>query len=148
MSGADGQDEGPFVVAPRDGSLAGGDSGAVSDIPMAGGTRLDPSIARAMRARHVANPDDPRVQRTAPGAGGPPVGPDEAGPPGRIAIVQGQIYIVGVIVVAQLFLVTTALYELLSGRPETLWGIAGASFLGFVVALVVTLWPRRRAKGR
>jgi hypothetical protein len=77
-----------------------------------------------------------------------PFGPDEAGPPGRIAIVQGQIYIVGVIVVAQLFLVTTALYELLSGRPETLWGIAAASFLGFVVALVVTLWPRRRAKGR
>jgi hypothetical protein len=73
---------------------------------------------------------------------------DEADLPGRIAIVQGQIYIVGVIVVVQLFLITTALYELLSGRPGTLWGIAGASFLGFVVALIVTLWPRRRVQGR
>jgi hypothetical protein len=97
--------------------------------------------------RHVANPDDPLVPQP-PNARGPLSWADEAGLPGRIAIVQGQIYIVGVIVVTQLFLITTALYELLSGRPEKLWWIAGASILGFVVALVVALWPRRRVAGR
>jgi len=145
MSGTPRQDDGPFVVAPRDGTSAGDAAGGM---PMAGGTRLAASLAHAMRSRHLANPDDPPVQRPAPGAGGPGSGPDEAGLPGRMAIVQGQIYIVGVIMVAQLFLVTTALYELLSGRPEKLWWIAGAGLIGFLVALVVTLWPRRRVQGR
>ncbi|HUY79307.1 MAG TPA: hypothetical protein VMV29_21235 [Ktedonobacterales bacterium] len=69
--------------------------------------------------------------------------PDVAGAPGSIAIAQGQIFIIGAILIAQLFLITTALYELLSGRTQLLWWIAGASLVGFVVALVVTLWPRR-----
>ena len=69
--------------------------------------------------------------------------PDVAGAPGSIAIAQGQIFLIGAILIAQLLLVTTALYELLSGRTQLLWWIAGASLAGFVVALVVTLWPRR-----
>ena len=69
--------------------------------------------------------------------------PDVAGAPGAIAIAQGQIFIIGAILIAQLFLITTALYELLSGRTQLLWWIAGASLVGFAVALVVTFWPRR-----
>jgi hypothetical protein len=77
----------------------------------------------------------------------PLLGPEQPGLPGRIAIVQGQIYIAGVIVVAQLFLITTALFELLSGHPEPLWWIAGASLAGFLIALVVAIWPSRRVRG-
>lgn len=41
---------------------------------------------------------------------------------GRIALVQGQVFIVAIIVIAQLWLVTDALYELLSGRVASLAG--------------------------
>jgi hypothetical protein len=95
--------------------------------------------------RRVANPDDPPV---------PPrrstyatAASESSGAPGRVAIVQGQVYIVGAILIAQLFLCTTALFELLSGNKDVLWGIAAASLGGFLVALLVTLWPRRRSKG-
>jgi hypothetical protein len=108
---------------------------------------MSPAERRGMLRRHVANPDDPPVRHIARGTNDLPPGPDYAGAPGRIAIVQGQAYIVGVILVAQLFLVTTALNELLSGNIQALWGIVAASFVGFIIALIVALWPRRRVKG-
>ncbi len=91
-----------------------------------------------------ANPDDPPVQRPPRGPQGPEPAPYYVGLEGRIAIVQGQVFILAVIVIAQLWLVTDALYELLSGRSALLGYLALASFLCFVVALIVTLWPRRR----
>src|SRR5579875_3879730 len=94
--------------------------------------------------RRKANPDDPPVERPPVGPHGPRPGPNYLGLEGRIAIVQGQVFILAVIVIAQLWLVTTALYELLSGRPVFLGYLALASFLCFVVALIVVLWPRRR----
>lgn len=129
-------------MSPRPG--AEGPSG----LPMAGGTELSAETLRVMRERRVANPDDPLVEQPLHGVRGPLAGPDEPNLPGRMAIVQGQVYIVGVILIAQLLLITTALYELLSGRPETLWWIAAASLAGFLIALVVALWPRQRVLGR
>ncbi|EFH82641.1 molybdopterin-dependent oxidoreductase [Ktedonobacter racemifer] len=63
---------------------------------------------------------------------------------GRIALVQGQVFIVAIIVIAQLWLVSDALYELLSGRVASLAWLALASVLGFALALIVVFWPRRR----
>ena len=94
--------------------------------------------------RRKANPDDPPVERPPVGPHGPRPGPNYLGLEGRIAIVQGQVFILAVIVIAQLWLVTTALYELLSGRPGTLGWLVLASAVGFVLALVVFFWPRRR----
>ncbi len=111
---------------------------------MAGGTELSAYSARVMRERGVANPDDPVVEHPLHGVSGVRSGPDQPNMPGRIAIVQGQVYIVGLVLFTQLVLVTLALYELLSGRPETLWGLAAASLVGFILALIVTLWPRTR----
>jgi hypothetical protein len=91
-----------------------------------------------------ANPDDPPVHRPPRGPEGPEPAPYYVGLEGRIAIVQGQVFILAVIVIAQLWLVTDALYELLSGRPAFLGYLALASFLCFIVALIVALWPRRR----
>ncbi|GEM_PF-723403 len=99
-------------------------------------------------AQHrVANPDDPPVHRPPRGPHGPLPGPREPGSPGRIAIVQGQVFIVGAILIAQLWLVTDALFSLLSGQPQDLGWLALASGAGFVIALVVWLWPRRRTIG-
>ncbi len=99
-------------------------------------------------AQHqVANPDDPPVHRPPLGPHGPLPGPREPGSPGRIAIVQGQVFIVGAILIAQLWLVTDALFSLLSGQPQDLGWLALASGAGFVIALVVWLWPRRRTIG-
>ncbi|HEV2579884.1 MAG TPA: hypothetical protein VGT44_03440 [Ktedonobacteraceae bacterium] len=92
----------------------------------------------------VANPDDPPVQRPPQGLHGPLPGPNYVGLPGRTAIVQGQVFIVAVIVIAQLWLITDALYELLSGRSSSLGWLALVSGLGFVLALIVSIWPRRR----
>jgi hypothetical protein len=103
--------------------------------------------APRQRQRRQANPDDPYLRRPRQGRYGPLPGPDYLGAPGRVAIVQGQVYIVGLILVAQLFLVTVALYQLLSGQQQTLWAIMGISFAGFIIALVVTLWPRQRSQG-
>jgi len=91
-----------------------------------------------------ANPDDPPVQRPPQGPHGPRPGPNYLGIPGRTAIVQGQVFLVAVIVIVQLWLITDALYELLSGRASLLGWVTLASGLGFVLALVVTFWPRRR----
>lgn len=93
---------------------------------------------------HIANPDDPPVQRPPQGPHGPLPGPNYVGLPGRTAIVQGQVFLVAVIVIAQLWLITDALYELLSGRSSSLGWLALVSGLGFVLALIVTFWPRRR----
>lgn len=95
----------------------------------------------------TANPDDPIVRRPPADARGPRPGPDSRGAPGRIAIVQGQVYLVAVIVITQLFLCTMALHELLSGRNYLLWWLALAQLVGFLVALLVMLWPRQRVKG-
>jgi hypothetical protein len=112
-----------------------------------GGTLLTSGEAHALLRRRVANPDDPAVERPPQDARGPRPGPDFRGAPGRIAIVQGQVYLVGFILVAQLFLITTALYELLSGQTALLWWIALASLIGFLVALLIALWPRQRVRG-
>ena len=96
------------------------------------------------RRRKVANPDDPPVVRPPWGPGGPIPGPNYRGSSGRIAIVQGQIFIVAVILAAQLWLVTVALFDLLSGQASILVWLALASFVGFIVALIVYFWPRRR----
>ncbi len=93
--------------------------------------------------RRRANPDDPPVQRPPQGAHGPRPGPHFLGLEGRIAIVQGQVFLLVMILIVQLWLVTDALYELLSGRTAMLVWLALASALGFAIALVVTLWPRK-----
>lgn len=117
--------------------------GETSPADMSGAERAA-AERRYMLEHQVANPGDPLVRRPPRGRTGPMPGPDFAGAPGRVAIVQGQVYIVGLILVAQLVLVTIALLELLSGNPNTLWGIAGISLAGFLIALLVALWPRRR----
>ena len=101
-----------------------------------------------MRRQHLANPDD------APGYATPDEhashlrGPDYTGSPGFVAIVQGQVYLVAAILFAQLFLITLGLFELLSGRTGgVLWWIAGVSLIAFLLALLITLWPRRRVLG-
>lgn len=104
-------------------------------------------LAHRAGQRPVANPDDPPVQRPQRGPHGPLPGPRELGSPGRVAIVQGQVFLVGVILVAQLWLITDALFSLLSGHPQDLGWLTLASGAGFVIALVVWLWPRRRTRG-
>jgi hypothetical protein len=94
-----------------------------------------------------ANPDDPPVQRPPQGPRGPLPGPRMPGAPGRIAIVQSQVFLVAVIMIVQLWLVTDALFQLLSGRPQELWGLTISSGVGFVLALFVALWPLRRVRG-
>jgi hypothetical protein len=96
-----------------------------------------------MRER-VANPDDPPVHRPPQGREGPRPGPHFLGLEGRIAIVQGQVLIVAVIMIVQLWLITDALFQLLSGRSSNLGWLALVSGLGFVLALIVTFWPSRR----
>lgn len=97
-----------------------------------------------MNNRHKANPDDPIVRRPPMGRRGVRPGPNYLGLRGRTAIVQGQVSIVAVILIAQLFLVTDALYELLSGRSSSLIWLALVSFIGFAFALLVAFWARRR----
>ncbi len=140
MSGAENSERTPFAFA-RDTDVPGDESS------MSGGTRMSASERQTLLRGRQANPDDPPVQRPPQGPSGPLPGPNYLGAPGRVAIVQGQVYIVGVIVVAQIFLVTTALHELLSGRTALLGWIAGASGVGFLITLVVMLWPRQRVKG-
>ena len=94
--------------------------------------------------RHKANPDDPPVRQPARGPKGVQPGPNYLGLQGRIAIVQGQVFIVAVILIVQLWLVTAALYELLSGRSGPLIWLALVSLIGFALALLVSFWPRRR----
>jgi len=96
--------------------------------------------------RRKANPDDPPVQRPPSGPRGPVPGPNFLGLEGRIAIVQGQVFLLAVILIAQLWLITDALYELLSGRTATLGWLVLASGIGFALALLITFWPRRRVE--
>lgn len=91
-----------------------------------------------------ANPDDPPVKPPPQGPRGVMPGPNFLGLEGRIAIVQAQVFLLAVILIAQLWLITGALYELLSGRTANLGWLALASGIGFALALVITLWPRRR----
>ncbi|HEX7733420.1 MAG TPA: hypothetical protein VF458_01105 [Ktedonobacteraceae bacterium] len=93
---------------------------------------------------HKANPDDPPVQRPPRGPHGPMPDPHFLGLEGRIAIVQAQVFLLAMILIAQLWLVTDALYALLSGRTVNLGWLALGSFIGFALALVITFWPRRR----
>ena len=102
------------------------------------------SKRKEIPGRHVANPDDPLVHRPPHGPRGVMPCPHYVGLQGRTAIVQAQVFLVAIIVIIQLWLVTDALYELLSGRPGILGGLTLASFLGFVIALVIAFWPRRR----
>ncbi len=97
--------------------------------------------------RPRANPDDPPVRRPPHGPRGPMPGPHFLGLEGRIAIVQAQVFLLAAIMIVQLWLITDALYELLSGRTADLGWMALASGIGFVLALVITLWPRRRIEG-
>jgi hypothetical protein len=93
--------------------------------------------------RHKANPDDPPVQPPPRGPHGPWPGPSYVGLEGRIAIVQGQIFMLAVLLIAQLWLVTDALYVLLSGRPQDLGWLTLGSGVCFVLALIITFWPSR-----
>ena len=106
------------------------------------------SIHNARTFRRKANPDDPDVQRPPRGPRGPMVGPNFRGLEGRIAIVQGQVFLLAVILIAQLAIVTDALFELLSGRGDLLGWLALASGIGFALGLVVVFWPRRRIDER
>jgi hypothetical protein len=95
-----------------------------------------------------ANPDDPPAQRPPQGPHGPRPGPNYLGIPGRTAIVQGQVFLIAAIVIVQLWLITDALYELLSGRVSLLGWLTLVSGLCFALALIVTFWPRRRIEGK
>lgn len=86
-----------------------------------------------------ANPDDPPTPGSLPQPG-----PYVSGLQGRIAIVQGQVFLLALILIAQIWLITDALYELFSDRPERLGWLALASGLGFALALLIVLWPRRQ----
>ena len=101
----------------------------------------------AQTDRRKANPDDPPVKPPPRGPRGWMPGPNLLGLEGRIAIVQAQVFLLAVILVAQLWLITDALYELLSGRTAGLGWLALASGIGFILALVITIFPRRRIEG-
>jgi hypothetical protein len=94
--------------------------------------------------RRKANPDDPDVTPPPRGPRGVMPGPNFLGLEGRIAMVQAQIFLLAVILAVQLWLITDALYELLSGRPTGLGWLALVSGIGFALALIITFWPRRR----
>ena len=96
------------------------------------------------KRRPLANPDDPPVRRPPRGPRGVMPGPRYLGLAGRTAIVQGQVFLVAVIVIVQLWLVTYTLYEVLSGHSQNLLWLTIASGLGFVLTLIIALWPRRR----
>ncbi len=108
----------------------------------------DDRTVRKMGTSHqyvpVANPDDPPVHKPPQGPRGPLPGPKYLGIPGRTAIVQGQVFLVAIIVIFQLGIITDALFELLSGHTGVLWWLALVSAIGFVLALVISLWPRHR----
>ncbi|MEO7002769.1 MAG: hypothetical protein ABI068_13215 [Ktedonobacterales bacterium] len=131
----------PFAVTRS----AGNRDGSVGILD--GGTILSAAERRFMLRHRLANPDDPIVRAPPQDARGPRPGPDFLGAPGRIAIVQAQVYLVGVLLILQLFLITTALYELLSGQTNLLWWLALANLVIFLLTLVIALWPRQRVRG-
>jgi len=135
--GAYGRDE-QAVSSVAEGSRA-------NELETIGNTGGMSRLVDARRPRgQMANPDDPVVHQPRQGPHGPLPGPHYFGLQGRTAIVQGQVYLVAIILIAQLWLVTVALYELLSGNSGILGWLALASALGFALGLIITLWPRRR----
>ena len=72
--------------------------------------------------------------------------PYDPGHPGRVAVVQSQVVLVIILVVAQLWLVTLALDEVLSGRGSVVWLLAFASTAALGVAVMV-LRAGRSASG-
>ena len=121
------------------------DDSSTNELELPGHTPSDNALRHLHRQRpHTANPDDPIVHRPPRGPKGVQPGPNYLGLPGRTAIVQGQVFLVAVILIAQLWLVTDALLELLSGRLGNLLWLTLASLLGFALAFVISFWPRRR----
>jgi hypothetical protein len=100
-------------------------------------------IDNSATEQRKANPDDPTVKPPPRGSRGSMPGPNFLGLEGRIAIVQAQVFLLAVILIAQLAIITDALYELLSGRTALLGWLALASGVGFGLALVITFWPRK-----
>ena len=90
---------------------------------------------------HKANPDDPPVTPSPRGPKGALPGPNYLGLFLKSALALNPT---AVILIAQLLIITDALYELLSGRRGSLPWLALVSFIGFAIALLVALWPRRR----
>lgn len=84
-----------------------------------------------------ANPDDPVVPPPAPAI-------DDSESPGRLAVVEAQVYIVSVLLVGQLWLATVTLREWLSGHREHLWSLAAASGVAFLIAWGVKRWATTR----
>ena len=116
--------------------------GSPNEIGNSGDVRM---LRRSYAQRqHVANPDDPPVRRPPRGPKGVRPEPNFLGLPGRTAIVQGQVFLVALILIVQLWLVTDALLELLSGRTSNLVPLALVSLMGFILALIISFWPRRR----
>jgi hypothetical protein len=67
-------------------------------------------------------------------------GPNFLGLEGRIAIVQAQVFLLAVILIAQLWLITDALYELLSGRTTHLgWLALVGAFCSLGLASAINL---------
>ena len=106
------------------------------------------SIDNSATERRKANPDDPPVKPPPRGPSGLMPGPNFLGLEGRIAIVQAQVFLLAVILIAQLAIITDALYELLSGRTGLLGWLALASGIGFALAVVITIWPHRLIEGQ
>jgi hypothetical protein len=73
-------------------------------------------------------------------------GPHYIGAEGRIAIVQGQVFLLAFVLIVQLWLITDALTNLLSGNTRPLGWLTLASGVGFLLALIIFWWPRRRVK--
>lgn len=113
---------------------------------MEDGNNLNKQDAATLH-RRVANPDDPPVHRPPVGSHGPRPGPNYLGIPGRAAIVQGQVFLLVIIVIVQLLIITVALFELLSGRSSVLGWLTLVSAIGFALALVIAFWPLRRVEG-
>ena len=84
-------------------------------------------IDNSATEQRKANPDDPTVKPPPRGSRGSMPGPNFLGLEGRIAIVQAQVFLLAVILIAQLAIITDALYELLSGRTALLGWLALAS---------------------
>lgn len=86
--------------------------------------------------RRKGNPDDPPVRVGSPT-------PGDGSSPGHTAVVDVQIYIASIMLIAQLWLVTDTLREWLSGHREHLWLLAACSGVAFAVVWAVKRWPGR-----
>jgi hypothetical protein len=107
---------------------------------------MSANVPQRQTFRRKANPGDPPVQRPPQGPRGPMPGPHYIGAEGRIAIVQGQVFLLAFVLIVQLWLITDALTNLLSGNTRPLGWLTLASGVGFLLALIIFWWPRRRVK--